>query len=411
MRPLSASEAITPAFQRTKAVLFQPFQIGRSWKLAATAYLAVMGSMFVPTPLVALFHHPHGSRLGAALFQAILPLVILFACALMFVFFYIGARLQFVRFDIVLRVAKRRSRPSGRRYAPFTWRWIGIKLALSALFLVLLGAPLAFVLPRALAQLQITPGQRPAPGLFLDLFLLEAIFWLALFALMFSSSLLDDFLLPSIALEGVSLREAFRRFDALLRSEPGALLFYAFFKAVLALACGIAMEIGIVVTECILAIPLLLVGFLGWLMLHTTSVPPGHLLMATGVVLLGLAFAAILTYVTTGFIGAFVLFLQAYALYFLAGRYPMLGDPAPSPSRRRQRLSHPAAARPSLSPIIATPVPPPRHRTTHRLSHPRTHLKTNDEILARRIKNVLSVQSREHCHTVPCAVEGCLYCS
>jgi hypothetical protein len=358
MHPFSASEAITPAFQRTKTVLFQPFQIGRSWKLSATAYLALMGSLFLPTPLATLLPHPHGTRPGPVLLQLFLPVFALLGSALMFLFFYIGVRLQFARFDIVLRGEKKIA-PLWRRYAPFTGRWLGLKLSLSAVFFVLLGVPLGVVLPRILAKLQFTPGQRPAPALLLDLFLVEALFCFAFFFLMFCSSLLDDFILPSIALEGVPLGEAFRRFTRLLRSEPGQLLFYAVFKALLALGCGIAMEVGILVTEFFLAIPLFLVGFLGWLLLHHLG-PAGHILMATGVILLGLAFASILIYVSIGFIGAVMLFLQAYALYFLAGRYPMLGDLLDPPT---PGLAYPTPPPPAPAPQFPFLSPDPDHPT------------------------------------------------
>ncbi len=210
-----------------------------------------------------------------------------------------------------------------------------------------------------MARLQITPGQRPAPGLFLGLFLLEGLFCLTIFFLMFCSSLLDDFILPSIALEGVSLREAFRRFAALLHGEPGALLYYVVFKALLALACGIAMQIGIFVTEGILAIPLALVGFLGWLLLHTLG-PAGHILMAAGFVVLVLAFVAMVFYVSIAFIGAFLLFLQAYALYFLAGRYPMLGDllDPPASGYAYPTPPPPAPAAPHIPFLSPDPEPP-----------------------------------------------------
>src|SRR5215469_18758536 len=64
MRPLSAAEAIQPAIQRTRTVLFQPFQMGRSWKLAATAYLSGLGAFFIPTPIFSFFakaSQPHAT--------------------------------------------------------------------------------------------------------------------------------------------------------------------------------------------------------------------------------------------------------------------------------------------------------------------------------------------------------------
>jgi len=58
MRLLSAAEAITPSIERTKAVLFQPFRKGRTWKLSATAYLGRASTIFLPFPLFYLFFLP-----------------------------------------------------------------------------------------------------------------------------------------------------------------------------------------------------------------------------------------------------------------------------------------------------------------------------------------------------------------
>ena len=38
MQILRASEAVSPAFARTRLLLFSPFRFGRTWKLCATAY-------------------------------------------------------------------------------------------------------------------------------------------------------------------------------------------------------------------------------------------------------------------------------------------------------------------------------------------------------------------------------------
>ncbi|HWZ50839.1 MAG TPA: hypothetical protein VNW54_05185 [Granulicella sp.] len=350
MRTLSASEAIAPAVERTKAVLFQPFQIGRSWKLAATAYLAAMGGLFLPMPLTALLQHGHGSSLAAAAVAVVLRWIFgLLGAAVLFVLFYIGARLQFARFDIVLRGEKMVA-PLWRRYAPVAWRWIGLKLALSAVFLALAAVPLALVLPQLTARLQVAPGQRPSPHLLLSLLLFEAVIGLAIFAMMFCSSLLDDFVLPSIALEGTPLGEALRRFGALIRSETGPFFFYLFFKALLAIACVIAMEIVILLSELLAFIPLGLLGALGWLLLHHLG-PSGHILMLAGGVVLVLLFAVFAFYASLGMAGASVLFFQAYALYFLGGRYPLLGDLLEPPP--------PGFAYPAPPPLPGTPDPTP----------------------------------------------------
>ena len=68
MRILSATEAVSPAIARTKLVLFKPFRLGRSWKLAATGYLGGAATYFLPFPLIYLFFIPLARRLGASAF-------------------------------------------------------------------------------------------------------------------------------------------------------------------------------------------------------------------------------------------------------------------------------------------------------------------------------------------------------
>ena len=64
---------------------------------------------------------------------------------------------------------------------------------------------------------------------------------IGIFALL--SSLLSDFVVPSLALENTSLKEAFRRVGSLLRNEPGAVCFYALIKIAVFLVGGMAVGI------------------------------------------------------------------------------------------------------------------------------------------------------------------------
>src|SRR5438045_2784915 len=129
MRPLSASEAIAPAIRRTQEGLFATFKLGRSWKLAIIANLSALGAFFIPTPFFSFLAkasqpHPRAAALFFSLgFGTISSIV-------MFVLFFIGARMEFVLFDIVL-VNEKFVAPSWRRHSFNSWRWIGFKLLLS----------------------------------------------------------------------------------------------------------------------------------------------------------------------------------------------------------------------------------------------------------------------------------------
>jgi hypothetical protein len=344
MRTLFASEAISPAIDRTKAVLFQPFQKGRSWKLAATSYLAVMGNIFLPTHLAFLGTPRQFGVAGAGLllFSVAFGVVATFV---MFAVFYIGVRLQFARFEIVVSKAQLVA-PLWRKYGFCTWRWIGFKLVLNAIFLIVCGVPFVGGFRFLMAHLP-TPGQPLPPEFVGSFFMAYAGLMLTICTLMLVSSLFNDFVLPPIALENVSVSEGLRRFVELIRREPGQIISYIFFKAILGIAAAVAMEVAILIVELIAMIPLGIVGFLGYFVLHSLG-PVGQVLLVAGGVVLLLVFIGFLFYSTILFCGCFVVFFQAYAMYFLGGRYPMLGE-----------LLEPAASGLAFVAQVPPPVPPP----------------------------------------------------
>jgi hypothetical protein len=325
MRPLSASEAISPAIDRTKAILFQPFRKGRSWKLGATAYLAVMGLAFIPTPLI-FFGIPRGSA-TSTIISATIGIVL---TGVLLVLFYAGSRLQFVLFAIVSE-KREMVAPLWNRYGSRTWRWLILKLILSLVVFAIFGVPIFYRIRSLIPHIQ--PGQPPTPEMFTNILLLYVFILTPMAFLMLCSSLLSDFVLPPIALEDATVSDAAGRFFQLIKSEPGQVVAYICFKVLLAIAGLIAMEIVVLLTELVAAIPLGLLALLGWFLFRSSG-PVGHLLFIVGGVILLLIFTVFVFYVTVLVLGCVHMFLQAYATYFLGGRYPLLGDlldpPAPT---------------------------------------------------------------------------------
>ena len=355
MRPLSAAESIQPAINRTKTLLFQPFQLGRSWKLAATAYFTAMGYFFLPTPLLYLGNLSFTpSRLAIFVLSATLGIAF---SAFMFWLFYLGARLEFVVFDIVL-LQEKFVAPSWKRHAHQTWRWIGLKLLLSLAIAILFG-PIFYLGFRSLQQnmLLMTPGQPPSPEFFRTLISFYALVSLPMVLAILSSSLLTNFVLPSIALENTTAREAMRRFGELIRVEPGAVALFAVLKVVLAVAAVIAAEMLSILAVLILCIPLGLVAFLGGLLLRSAG-DAGHLVMIAGGILLAIVGGIMMFYALIFALGCIHVFFQAYALYFLGGRYPLLGDMLEPPSPAFPYIAPPASPPPHFEPIIPPPPEP-----------------------------------------------------
>jgi hypothetical protein len=325
MRLLSATEALSPSIDRTKAILFQPFRKGRTWKLSATAYLARASTIFLPFPLFYLFFLPAAHRTGGVALAAALAIGLLLVTAIGVWIFHLCTRLSFAFFDIVLFRGEFVA-PAWRKYGPQSRKWTGFKVLLGTVVTAVFAVPIATYFVRMFSVLSsIKPGQPPSPEFMATIFAAYFFFYFGFGIFYFVSSLLGDFILPSLALENTTLTEAFRRFFELIRREPGQVALYALIKFFLGIAlymgAFIAFEIIVILVTLILALFFGVIGFL----LHLIGVPTA-ILYALAI------FIGFLWYLFIGFYGAILVlggvltFFEAYNLYFLGGRYPLLGD-------------------------------------------------------------------------------------
>ncbi len=324
LRPLSALEAIDPAWQHTRRFLLPPG--GRKstlFKLAAMAFFAEIGGCSTSFNRSGDLARHLPTSVAAAL-TAFFLLVAVITFLLVLAFFYIGSRFQFVRFDAVLR-SDRVIAPIWRRFGPLTWRWMGLKLLCLLAFFVAL---LPFLVPatRLLLNL-IRNGSGDADnlgalfasflGVIAGFFVLTLVFGIAYTAV-------RDFALPSLALEGTSIVTALGRVWRLFRNEPGQLLLFLLMRFVIGLAWTMAAYVLLLVTGLLLCLPLGALSYLLW-RLHQGGAGAAALAIA-GWIALGTLLAA---YIAAAFItlfGALSAFVQAYVVYFLAGRYPLLGE-------------------------------------------------------------------------------------
>ncbi|HEY4010930.1 MAG TPA: hypothetical protein VGM11_12320 [Acidobacteriaceae bacterium] len=339
MTPLSATDAITPAWQHTRRLLLGPRDPRLFFKIAAVAFFAevLSGSFSFSPPL----HngHPTGGGPSPAILATILSII--FICAAVglligLVFFYLSSRLQFTIFHVVLR-SETTVAPIWRRYGPATWRWMGLKIlfflgAFAVLAPILI--PGIFYLIHAIT-LQSHGDNSHIVGFVLTGFSFALLLMLTVFALAVATILLRDFGLPSMALEGTSLRETVRRVVALSRAEPGQVGLYLLLRFCLAMAGAFTAEFVLGALVLVLGAPLGGVGFGLWATLHTAGAG-ARAGMIGGWVILGLALVAALAIALIALFGYLFTFLQAYAIFFLGGRYPLLGQllvepPAPVP--------------------------------------------------------------------------------
>jgi hypothetical protein len=331
MRPLSASECITPAIERTKSLLFRPFQWRAFLKLAAVAFFAEIGSGFSLGNSSRQGHMPGVSPAAQALIVAILVGIFFVACVIGIIMFYVSSRLQLVTFNVV---ATRQTTigPIWRRYSHLTWRWLGLKL----LFFLVLGLALVVVLGLVIFSVfrhMPSDGTPPTATFFSHIVLFVGIALLVVLVIGAAYLLLRDFALPFLALEDLPMTATLSRLRSLIEIEPGEVALYILFRFLIGLVTAIVAEILILLTLIVSLIPLALIGGSLWLTLHKAGLVGTAALIASAIVG-GLVLLVWMACVIIGVVGTVFIFGQAYALYFLGGRYPLLGnilEPPPSP--------------------------------------------------------------------------------
>ena len=160
---------------------------------------------------------------------------------------------------------------------------------------------------------------------------------------------LRDFVLPFILFEDAPISVAIARTASILRRETGSVLLYFLMKLALGMAAGVAAELGIFLALLVLAIPLGLVGASLWFGLHQAGTF-AVIVMYLSFGLLSIVFLAALFTLLICIGGAVLIFNQTYALYFLGGRIPVLGNLLQSPTALH-RSPHP------MPPLPEPPLP------------------------------------------------------
>jgi len=358
MKRLTPSEAIGPAFNRTREILFQPFHFGRSWKLAASTYVAVMGTAYIPFCTLWLsgfmFLRPNlygPIRLSHA-FLGILGALVF--DALSFWIFTLASRMQLVSFDIAVERAQFVA-PAWRKYHPLRWHWVKVKLAITTPLALVALLPALFLIRWIVSSAVILNAGQQNPFQVVASFLL-GYFCLfgGLFLVIVAGGLLADFVLPSLALENITPGEALRRFQIHFQQEPGSVCGYAVLKIVLAIAGFIAHYAVSAIVMLFFYFLVMIPAIIGGIALPHMATT-GRVLGGAGIAVFLLCFFAIALYVQLLTIGTVTLFLRCYAAYYLGGRYPRLGDLLEPAGQSWWNLQ---PTPPPPSPALENPEPP-----------------------------------------------------
>jgi hypothetical protein len=354
--PISAVDAISPAFQHTKKQLIEPFRAGQWAKLALVGFLAGEvhsggcsgGNFQMPTRTSGgdRFLEIGLSGMNPAAYAGLIALLVVAVLVLWVLFIYVNSVMRFVLFDSVIakrceirQYWNRRQKP-GLRY--FAWQLL-LFLVLMVGLTILVGIPAAFAL--AVGWLKQS-SQHMVPlilGGVLLFFLVMTFVVSWLVVVVFSK----DFVVPQMALEDIGAMEAWQRLLPMLKSEKGGYAGYLGMKIVMAIGAAVIVGIAAMIIILLTLIP---VGGAGAVLVLMGKSGGLHwnLYTITLAVVIGSFLLAFILYVVSLVSVPAIVFFPAYSIHFFAARYPALNailHPAPPPA-----LEPPPTPPPFLSP-------------------------------------------------------------
>jgi MFS family permease len=268
------------------------------------------------------------------------------------VFLYINSVFRLILFDSVLRrecsigEAWSKWRRAGGRF--FLWQ-IVFQFSVWMFLLIMVGVPLAL----AFAAGWMTDIKQHVGRLILGVLLLVGFFIVFALATAVVHALAKDFLVPIMALEGLDFADGWHRLLALIRLEKGRFAVYLLLKLVLSIAAGILFSIIAIIPVLFIAVPGVVAVVAGAAAGMGWSVTTISLAIIFGSLLLFLLIYLIALVCVPG-----TVFFPAYAMYFLASRYPNLdallnpAPPAPLPAPELPPVPEPPP------PFEAPPLPP-----------------------------------------------------
>jgi hypothetical protein len=353
--PLSAVDSVSPAIEHAKAQLFRPFRLGQWSRLALVGLFA--GEMSSGGGCGNNFKIP--SHTGAGHRDLAMsafpdpwifgPLIIGLLIAIPFVwllFMYVSSRMRFVLFDSVIAKRCEIRRMWGQRGEPalryFLWQIVLSLISLAGI-VIIIGVPALF----ALALGWFTAPRDHLVGWILAgiIVFFVVMTWAVLAILVHVFT--KDFVVPQMALEGISAFEGWGRLWKMLKSEKGGYAGYAGMKLLLAIGAAFIFGILTFVVLLVLLIPVGGVGAIGLLIGHAAGMGlTWNVFTITLAIVVGCIFLLAFMYCVSLISVPAIVFFPAYSIHFFAGRYPLLGN-----------LLYPPP--PPAPPVIAPPMPPP----------------------------------------------------
>jgi hypothetical protein len=338
MQVFSAPQALSPAINRTKSLLFQPFQWGTFLKLCAIAVFTegIGGENFnfshrgfeghshihkaFAFPAMPAFLHLNPAWIVA------LVVIVLAAFLLALVIYYLAVRLRFALFSCLVHQSTLIA-PGWHKYRFQAMRFFWLSIIVGIVFFALVVAvlsPFALGFWHIYQQTQLGAPFSLRAFLTLLLPLIPVMFVVTLTASCFRI-ILCDLMLPHIAIENASAGQAWLAVRRHIAAEFGSFLLYGLLRVVVPIVAAIGLAI-------ILFIPCLIV--FGLLAIMIAAVHGAFSDAALPIVYLGWVLQGVLGFLVVGlgflvavsFFGPIAIAIRNYALLFYGGRYQALGN-------------------------------------------------------------------------------------
>ena len=331
MKVYSASEAVWPALERTYTYLFRSFNWETFLKLSCIATLCegfvVSFRFYVPASFP--FDVNWSALRSFLLAREFLPVTIFAAAALFLIgiyCFYLVTRLRFAFIHSLIHQT-RQIRKAARLYTVEAERFFTGCMAVWLIFLVAVALVIVLLVIAAYTVFAArTPEGKLDPGNFLMLFIpcISAVFVLIL-AMCSAQVVLNDFILPHMAIEGKSFRKAWDAVRERMVQNRETFLSYFILRLGMPIVAGfllglLAWAVGWIVFG---VLDMSSAGFTA--MLDGTNDVRALVLKAIQALflLLGLTAGTVLAATFGGPLGVF---MRSYALFFYGGHYKPLGN-------------------------------------------------------------------------------------
>jgi hypothetical protein len=375
--PISAPDAISPAFARARQLLLSPFRWSIWWRLAVIG-MVINGEFFgMGIRFTDILRTTRDAGKGSQDFMArggwppvfegmstarIALLVAVLAALfllLLLIHIYIGSVLRFVLLDAVatgryrLREGWRAWRAKGRTLFLFN-------LLLAVIFIFIVGAIITLMILGLMAagitKSGGTPGN-PALAIASVLLLIPVIFIIAMVAFVVMT-IAYDLGIPIMALENISGTAAFSRAWRMVKAAKGEYAAYIGLKLVLMIALGIAMAIvQMMIFLPVIFVAVFIVAAMG---IGAPDIFSNPVFLAA-IITVALFGFSILSFVMSLIAVPILVIFQAYALIFFAPRYRPLyvwlyGEPPAPPAAPEAPPSIDPGSEPLLPPEPAPAV-------------------------------------------------------